>query len=75
MSNNNALTYLVCRENQLTASALNDLFRTLTDKSVPKPPSDGRSIQINNNPGSQDCDRSIAEKKGWWFVGSLFKNW
>ncbi len=62
---NTALTFLSCVVNQLTAAALNELFRTLPDN--PKPESYESTIYITGNPGSLDCDRSIAEKKGWTF--------
>ena len=54
-----ALNMLLCENNQLTASALNDLFRTL--------PYNRGQISIYNNPGTLDCDCSIAEEKGWIF--------
>ena len=75
VSKNHALTYLMCRYNQLTSTALNELFKTLTDKSVPFGPSPGRYIQITGNPGANDCDRSIAEKKEWTFREDLWKVW
>jgi len=46
---------------QLTSSALNALFRTLHSNAGEK------YINIYNNPGANDCDRSIAESKGWTF--------
>ena len=55
-----ALDTLFCEYNQLTASALNELFKTL--------PYNRGEICIDNNPGTQDCDRSIAEEKGWWVL-------
>ena len=59
VSKNTALTDLACVNNQLTSSALNDLFGTLHSNAGEK------KIHIFNNPGSSDCDRSIAERKGW----------
>ena len=59
MSGNTALKYLNCIGNQLTSSALNDLFRTLHSNPGEK------KIYIVSNPGTSNCDRSIAEKKGW----------
>jgi hypothetical protein len=57
-----ALTNLYCSGNQLTTSALNSLFNSL-------PIVRGDSyISIYDNPGSSDCDRSIAENKGWIFM-------
>jgi len=60
VSKNTALTNLGVG-GQLTSSALNALFRTLHNNAGEK------RIWISNNPGSNDCDRSIAESKGWTF--------
>ena len=54
-----ALTELDCRNNQLTTAALNALFGTLHSNAGEK------TIIIWNNPGANDCDHSIAERKGW----------
>ena len=59
VSNNTKLTNLECRENYLTAAALNALFETLNDNAG------GKSILIGDNPGTDDCDLSIATDKGW----------
>ena len=59
VSANTALHSLCCNDNQLTVSALDDLFGTL--------PYTFGYVEINNNPGELDCDRGIAEKKGWIF--------
>jgi len=61
LSKNTALTYLDCAGNNLTAAALNALFGTLHSNAGEK------KIRICNNPGEGDCDRSIAERKGWEF--------
>jgi len=74
VSKNNALWNLVCRENQLSADELNYLFRTLTIESVPPSPYI-KSINIRNNPGTQDCNRSIAEEKGWTVRQDRFISW
>jgi len=58
VSNNTALYYLALSLNQFTSDALNALFGTLRNVS------DGLLI-IRDNPGSADCDPSIAEEKGW----------
>jgi len=68
MSKNTVLAFLSC-SGQLSSSALNALFGTLhsnnttyivdMDKVAPK------HIRISSNPGAADCDRSIAERKGW----------
>ena len=71
MSDNTALERLYCSDNQLTASALNDLFSTLREN-----PNYSHAKNIGwmnrpfrlymfNNPGTSDCDVSIAQAKGW----------
>lgn len=65
-----SLRWLDCSYNELSAEALNQIFKDLpqgetwTDEDgyVERP-----RISIYGNPGSEDCDRSIAEKKGWEF--------
>lgn len=57
-SKNTALVYAVCADNLLTAKALNTLFATFNN-------GDRNNIFIGGNPGENDCDRSIAEQKGW----------
>ena len=73
MSKNTKLLSLSCAFNQLTTSALNDLFGTLPYYRGLEYGEFG-SIIIStygqgsaNNPGAFDCDRSIAEKRGWDF--------
>ena len=63
LSKNTVLTDLYFDGNQLTAAALNALFGTLHSNAGKK------LISIDNNPGSKDCDRSIAERKGWRVEG------
>ncbi len=68
VSKNTALTYLDCEDNKLTSSALNQIFRDLPQR---KTWTEGygyteqSSIFIYRNPGSETCDKSIAENKGW----------
>ena len=50
-----------CSSNQFTAVALNNIFSTLRYLKDPY----GNYITIKGNPGTFDCDKSIAEKKGW----------
>ena len=57
LSKNTALTYINIKANQFTAAALDDLFHTLHGS--------GGTINIAYNPGTDDCNKSIAEKKGW----------
>jgi hypothetical protein len=52
------LTHLYCNSNQLTSSALNSLFNSLPTQS-------SAYIYIWENPGTSECDKTIAEKKGW----------
>lgn len=68
VSKNTALTWLNCRDNKLTSSALNQIFRDLPQG---KTWTEGHgyteqsSIFISRNPGTDTCDKSIAENKGW----------
>jgi len=57
----NALISLSCGVNKMDAAALNALFGTLNSTSVP----DVKIIYIGSNPGTNDCNRSIATNKGW----------
>jgi hypothetical protein len=73
-----ALTYLQCSANQLTAEALNALFGTLHSNSV----EEEKRLYIIGNPGTADCDLTIAKGKGWtvdYFVPisaeELFGTW
>jgi len=62
VSNLKALVTLNCVKNQFSAAGLNALFGTLHGNYV----NGGyKWIYINNNPGSNDCDRTIAMFKGW----------
>ena len=65
VSNCAALKELYCSGNQLTASALDALFETLHSNQGDK------SINISNNPGTADCNRSIAEGKGWTVIDGV----
>ena len=63
VNQNTSLTRLECQKNLFTAEALNALFSTL-------PVSNGE-VFIFDNPGTDDCDASIAENKGW----KIIKEW
>jgi len=63
VSKNAELGYLDCSDNLLTNYSLNELFEILHDNSVGYQ----KQIVIQRNPGANDCDRSIAERKGWTF--------
>ena len=67
VSNNTELEILKCTYNQLSADALNALFETLHNNTV----SGEKTIEIGNNPGANDCNRSIAENKGWVVINWL----
>ena len=64
LGSNIMLQNLMCRSNQLTSDALNEMFGTLHDNIIT-----GiiKELNINYNPGTNECDMSIAEKKGWIF--------
>lgn len=53
------LTTLDCRNNSLSDVELNRLFGSLSSPMVTK------SIYIIGNPGTTNCDTTIATKKGW----------
>jgi hypothetical protein len=59
VSKNTVLNDLDCSGNQFSAKSLNALFRTLHSNAGNK------TIYIGSNPGTNDCDRSIATNKGW----------
>jgi hypothetical protein len=50
---------LDCSFNQLSATALNDIFAALT-------PRQGGWVNISYNPGASTCNQSIATNKGWY---------
>ncbi len=58
VSKNTKLIDLRCYNNKLTSSALNKIFGDL-------PQVEYGYIRMGNNPGSNTCDKSIAENKGW----------
>ncbi len=68
ISQNTALTVLICHDNNFSASALNKIFNDLPQGKIwydvwgNKQQS---TISIGNNPGTDTCDKSIAENKGW----------
>ena len=73
VSKNISLSLLSCVGNQLSVNALNDLFRSLPHKRGLEYNEVGdifisfRNFGPRDNPGVLDCDRSIAEEKGWFF--------
>jgi len=64
LSNNAELYFLECNGNNLSAAALNALFKSLNDVD------DYKHINIENNPGTAECQISIAEEKGWIRIDS-----
>ena len=62
VSKNINLEQIHCLNNKLSVEALNRFFGTLHNKSVIN---NYKDINITGNPGTDNCDRSIAEKKGW----------
>ena len=56
------LWFFGCDFNNLTFSELNALFGTLFSL---LPITTNQVVSIRGNPGTDDCDRSIAERKGW----------
>ena len=60
LSANTALKNISIDENELTAEALNNIFRTLHTNDIEK-----KNVLIARNPGTNDCDPGIATKKGW----------
>jgi len=67
VSKNIGLAWLYCGSNKLTTEALNDLFGTLHSNIY----LGVNNIYIDDNPGTNHCDRSIATNKGWWFKSDL----
>ena len=57
LSKNIALTYVDVSGGQFSFEALNDLFGSLHGN--------GGTINIFGNPGTDDCNKSIAQAKGW----------
>lgn len=57
-SKNKAMNYAVCSDNRITAEGLNALFATFYRGAA-------GTIFMGGNPGEKECDRSIAESRGW----------
>jgi len=68
-SNNPMLLNLYCHSNNLSTAALNAMFESLPNTTL-------RGLQgvvyAGSNPGSNYCDKSIAEVKGWIVYTDLF---
>ena len=61
-SKNINLGSIECQNNLFSAEAFNRLFRTLNDISAVYR---YKGISIKGNPGTDSCDRSIAENRDW----------
>jgi len=63
LSKNTALRNVECESNNMTVKSLNDLFETIHSNDN----NDGytKTLFIGGNPGTVDCNISIAENKGW----------
>jgi hypothetical protein len=51
---------LYCSKNQLSATALNAMMTSLNNYDTPD-----KWFNMDHNPGTNNCNQSIAEKKGW----------
>jgi len=65
-SNNTMLLNLYCHSNNLSTAALNAMFVSLPNKTI------SGVIFAGSNPGSTDCNKNIAEEKGWIVYTDLF---
>jgi len=65
VSKNAKLDRMSCHNNLFSAAALNDLLTTM-----PAVSKDCEAF-IYKNPGTDDCEASIAENKGW----KIIKEW
>ena len=65
VSQNIALECLDCFGNEFTADAINSMFETLHDNAIECEEAECKKVIVFANPGENDCDKSIAERKGW----------
>ncbi|WP_251623905.1 hypothetical protein [Odoribacter lunatus] len=75
ISKNKELILLDCGDNNFSSSALNKIFYDLPkgrDVEYDEYEIAHSTIWIEDNPGTNTCDRSIAEKKGWDIVDRLY---
>ena len=70
LNRNYYLAYLSCQYNNLSAEALNAMFQTLHNFMFSGNLSTKRAI-IAENPGTDNCNTSIAEKKGWSVISTI----
>ena len=64
VSKNIKLYSLSCPYNYLTTEALNTMFGTLHNFTYGRV----KEVDISGNPGMDDCDKNIAENKGWGVI-------
>lgn len=67
MCKNTELYLLECKSNKFEVSGLNELFGTLHDNDNSLSSDGKKNISITDNPGANNCNKDIAEKKGWFF--------
>jgi len=67
VSKNTRLVKLYCYRNELTRMAIDALFDTLHGY----PAEEQKLVSVVDNPGQDDCNKSIAKNKGW-SVGLCF---
>jgi hypothetical protein len=66
VSSNTELRELFCSSNLLSTEALNNLFGTLHDNTIViRGRVADKNIYIGNNSGTNVCNPSIAEERGW----------
>jgi hypothetical protein len=63
IGNNAELYFLDCGGNLLSANALNDIFKSLNNSDLIE-----KTLIIDNNPGTADCQINFAEVRGWKIV-------
>ena len=73
LSENTALEFMACDNNQFDDISLNALFGTLHSKNITYN-GNPKTIYIGGNPGTDTCDPSIAESKGWKVDKYLFSS-
>jgi len=62
VSKNTALTSFNVTNSEFTSTTLNTLFGTLPNTTIQ---GETKTIYVQGNPGAYDCNKSIAERKGW----------
>ena len=60
VSKNTEMKGLYCQNNQFSAAELDELFEILHDNII-----DEKFIYVFDNPGTDACNKKIAEDKGW----------